>query len=436
MQNDVCLTLKQTELKKLTLLSKWGCDGSSGHSLYKQKFEEDQDSDAHIFLTSFVPLELISGDLNSPNKVVIWKNARPGSSRYCRPIRLQFIHETSDITLKEKKYIEDQIEALKPSAVNFHGKQMYIDHHLLFTMIDGKICNAATSTTSTQKCYLCGATSKLFNNIDLMVQREVDTTAFSFGLSTLHAWIRFFECLLHMSYKLPIKTWQARGEINKNIVSDTKKRIQDDFRTKLGLLVDRPKPGFGSTNDGNTARRFFQNVEIASSITGIDKQLIHRFKVILQTIASGHFIDTKKFKKYALETARMFTDKYPWYNMPPTVHKILIHGPDIIDSFMVPIGQLTEEAQEAINKEIKRCREGFARKCSRQKTLEDVFNRLLIASDPVISSHRRLPKRKSKSFEREVIDFLLPPETEVSSTDTSDTSEKASSDEETEEESD
>lgn len=40
------------------LICKWGCDGSSGQSEYKQKFNEENNSDANIFLTSFVPLQL------------------------------------------------------------------------------------------------------------------------------------------------------------------------------------------------------------------------------------------------------------------------------------------------------------------------------------------------------------------------------------------
>ena len=40
--------------------------------------------------------------------------------------------------------------------------------------------------------------------------------------------------------------------------SPAKKTIQERFRKEIGLLVDVPKPGgSGTTNDGNTARRFF-----------------------------------------------------------------------------------------------------------------------------------------------------------------------------------
>ena len=41
----------------------------------------------------------------------------------------------------------------------------------------------------------------------------------------------------------------------------------------MGLIVDQPKPGFGNTNDGNTARRFFQNAEKSAEITKIDVNL-------------------------------------------------------------------------------------------------------------------------------------------------------------------
>ena len=122
----------------------------------------------------------------------------------------------------------------------------------------------------------------------------------------LHAWIRFFECLLHLSYKLPLKKWQAQGEEDKKIVAATKKNIQTRFKKELGLIIDRPKPGFGSTNDGNTARRFFESYELSAAITGIDKDLINRFGIIMKVISSGYKINIEKFQHYTKTTAEIF----------------------------------------------------------------------------------------------------------------------------------
>jgi len=79
-----------------------------------------------------------------------------------------------------------------------------------------------------------------------MIRSKIVTENLQYGISVLHGWIRFFECLLHLAYKLPIKKWQARSEEDKNIVQQTKKKIQDLFRSETGLIIDVPKIGFGS----------------------------------------------------------------------------------------------------------------------------------------------------------------------------------------------
>ena len=134
-----------------------------------------------------------------------------------------------------------------------------------------------------------------------------------------------------------------------------KSYVQRRFREELGLRIDRPRQGTGSSNDGNTARRFFQNFEIAAEITGVDIELIKRFYIILQTLSSGESIDSQKFGAFAYKTAQLYVEKYKWYYMPSSVHKILIHGEVIIQHFgILPIGQISEDAQEGRNKDYKK----------------------------------------------------------------------------------
>lgn len=67
--------LSRQSFDSLTLISKWGCDGSSSQSTYKQKFsEEGEYSDEYLFSVSFVPLQLVSD-----HNVIIWQNPRPSS---------------------------------------------------------------------------------------------------------------------------------------------------------------------------------------------------------------------------------------------------------------------------------------------------------------------------------------------------------------------
>ncbi|GFY77116.1 hypothetical protein TNIN_107071 [Trichonephila inaurata madagascariensis] len=85
-----------------------------------------------------------------------------------------------------------------------------------------------------------------------------------------------------------------------------KKEVQEKFRQQMGLLVHAPKFDCGTTNDDNTAREFFLNPVIASSITGIDEILIRKLHVVLTTTACGQNIDAQQFKKFCLATAKHY----------------------------------------------------------------------------------------------------------------------------------
>lgn len=339
------------------------------------------------------------------NKKIIWQNPRPSSPLYCSGIRIRFVKENDDITRQEISYIKSKISNLKETRIE-GDKIKTVKHSLMLTMVDAKVCNSATNTTSTMKCYICGATSKDFNKLDR--QREANPSTFKFGLSILHARIRFFESLLHLSYKLEVKKWQLRNEDDKNAVKQRKSMIQEDFRNRLGLIVDVPKAGFGNTNDGNTSRRFFADPEVAAEVTGLNVQLIYRLKVILETMVSGHKINTKKFATYALDTAKLYVEKYPWHPMTPTMHKILIHGAIVIENCLLPIGQLSEEAAEARNKHFRYYRLFHSRKFSRESCNIDVLNRLLLTSDPLLTEIRPTPRKTTKPFLKETVELLLP----------------------------
>lgn len=402
-QENVIQPHSTSTFEKLVLYSKWGFDGSSSHTQYKQKFISETADDKYMFLSSLVPLRL--SYKNDNNSVILWQNPKPSSPRFCRPISLQYLKETDELVKVTKLEIDNQIQNLSHTEVNVKGKAYLVEHQPVFTMVDGKLCNTLSNTKSTLKCYLCDATSTEFNNLNQILQKPLKTEYISFGLSVLHCWIRMFESLLHLSYKLPIQAWRV-NKITKGIVEQNKKRIQTEFKKQLSLIVDRPKPGFGNSNDGNSARTFFQNFEKSAEITQLDLQLIKRFYIILQTISSGFKINNVKFHTFCQDTASRYVNLYPWMPMTPTVHKILIHGPAIINHALLPIGQLSEEAQESRNKDFKAYRERFSRKTSRTENLIDIMNRLLISSDPIISQMRKLPNTKRKAFDPEVIEML------------------------------
>lgn len=168
-----------------------------------------------------------------------------------------------------------------------------------------------------------------------------------------------------------------------------------------------PKQGFGSTNDGNTARRFFENAALTAEILNLDEKFVASCKVILQTMTSGFAVHIEKFRVYCLDVAKRYFELYSWYPMPTLVHTILIHGYAIIEMSVLPIEQLSEDAQEARNNDICRYRENFSRKCTREKTMSAVFRRLLASSDPQITNFQKLKIKNSAPLPSDVIELLL-----------------------------
>ncbi|EFN73569.1 hypothetical protein EAG_09170, partial [Camponotus floridanus] len=129
----------------------------------------------------------------------------------------------------------DEINNLQPSVENKFGKSFKVIHTLYCTMIDGKVCNVLTDQKSTTSCNICGVNPKNINDLQY------------------------------------IKELQINEEYYK------KKQIQEGLKSQLSITVDVVKQRYGTTNDGNTARRFFLNPEIVSNVLGINQALIERF---------------------------------------------------------------------------------------------------------------------------------------------------------------
>ncbi|EFN84566.1 hypothetical protein EAI_05380, partial [Harpegnathos saltator] len=100
---------------------------------------------------------------------------------------------------------------------------------------------------------------------------------------------------------------------------------------KFGLKVDKPKwGGSGTCNDGNTARLAFSDTDLFADCLGLNRQLFLNFKTILIALSCHFPINEQRFEKLCISTAELYINCYPWYPMPSTIHKILIHGTQII----------------------------------------------------------------------------------------------------------
>lgn len=72
--------------------------------------------------------------------------------------------------------------------------------------------------------------------------------------------------------------------------------------------------------------------------------------------------------------------QFPFIPVGNISYKTLIPN----NNYFFNLGALSEEPQEARNKDFKRYRTDFSRKISRKDTLEDIFNRFMLTSDPLV----------------------------------------------------
>eukprot|EP00734_Pompholyxophrys_sp_LG126_P000180 Pompholyxophrys_sp_v1_NODE_30_length_3689_cov_21.111998.p2 type:complete len:247 gc:universal NODE_30_length_3689_cov_21.111998:3048-2308(-) len=242
--------------------------------------------DAALLATSVVPLLLKVG------QKIIWKNPCPGSSRFCRPLHLQFSKEDREVSEHMEEFVLSQINNLSQSIFRSLDDKLeiHISHQLMYTMIDGKASNNLTGTGNST-CRLCGAKPSEMNNLTTVFGKPVRNDFLKYGLHTLHLWIRALEYCLNISYSLEGK-FASYSRMTKGESESLQKRtifIQQQLWQHLHLIVDQPKAGgAGTSNNGNTARRFFQRRDQVAQLTGFDSGILDQISVYLRVLCCGY----------------------------------------------------------------------------------------------------------------------------------------------------
>jgi len=189
-------------------------------------------------------------------------------------------------------------------------------------------------------------------------------------------------------------------------------KVKRAFKREMNLIVDSANSP-GNTLTGNVARKAFAHPIKFAQIIGVSPMLVSNFFVIWQTLASKHLIRVEHFERLCAETLELYMSEVGWFNLPPTLHKILVHGREIIEASPVPIGLTSEESSESNNKFIRKYLLHHTRKTSQLDTMTDLVHRLLAVSDPLlIAKSFKGKKDKSRSLTSEMTELLHIPENE------------------------
>jgi hypothetical protein len=207
--------------------------------------------------------------------------------------------------------------------------------------------------------------------------------------------LRTFELLLHVGYKQDIKKFKAQSPEEKTKKDAREVRVKKAFMTELGLTVDqRREGGFGNTNTGNVAHKALENYVTTAQICGVSPMLVSNLDTIRRILSSAFAIDSQAFHSFCRETLDLYMADAGWYQIPPTLHRVLVHGHAIIEATPLNIGLTSEEGSESNTKFARKFYKNHTRKTSQQNTMSDLFLRLMDCSDPFILNQKITQKIK------------------------------------------
>ena len=171
--------------------------------------------------------------------------------------------------------------------------------------------------------------------------------------------------------------------------------------------------GSGNSEDGNSFREAFRtekNRKTMSEECDVPLNFIEGLWNIYVALTSHLYIDPKLFGAYCDKVLKIYFTKLKWYRMIPSVHKILVHGPELLEELMkeaptIAPGQLSEEPSEHFNKLLKNDELGHAPQNSRKKRLKAMSDRGIERSDVLVRSYEASELkhlRKELDYPREV----------------------------------
>lgn len=115
-----------------------------------------------------------------------------------------------------EKY-ENLLKKVELYCLKIGDMEFHLSFDMKCTMIDGKICNILTDNKASSRCNICGVGPKLMNDLNHVITRKCNEEFYKFGMSTLHAWIRSLEYLLHIVYNLDFRKSAARTSQEKEL---------------------------------------------------------------------------------------------------------------------------------------------------------------------------------------------------------------------------
>lgn len=428
---------------------KTGHDGAGGQSVYRAN--QNPMTDANIFSKMMVPLSL--SDTNTGQE--FWRNQTPNSAFWARPMALIAEKENPELIRFVNEIFEPQEQALRENGLSFdyNGQNYKVSVIIEDSMKDMKV-RMVESGLGGADCLMCHTrqadwkdVKKISEEDAFQITRTAEKTVQLYkemieekgqivrkkndyevraGLTTeplstsdhhyitlTHQYINGTTWYLNIFYRISsnLLVWTIRGEENQAKLKVAKYSVLKHIEENTGLKLDQCDSSSGNTGTsttGSQGRRFF-SYELREKVIGclpnkyknIMNWLMKTYSVILRAVSSTQQVNVDELKKITREFTLFVAEELAWIEYNLTVHNLIFHSAELIErNNGIALGELSEEALESCNKDVRNYREFLARKIGHIPNLTDVFNRLYIRSDPLLrhiidESQSRKGKRTS-----------------------------------------
>ena len=150
--------------------------------------------------------------------------------------------------------------------------------------------------------------------------------------------------------------------------------------------------------------------DVLAKECGVPLKFVKGVYILWVCLASSLPICPDKFQQFCDDIKDCYLESCAWYNLSPTLHKILVHGSQVIQLFpdTITSGMLSEEPGEASNKTLKHFQAHHARQDSAENRNLSVFHRMMDRSDPQIVHHftnRQKTGKAAEVFPKAVLDL-------------------------------
>ena len=195
---------------------------------------------------------------------------------------------------REAARLKKEVESVEPYEID----GLKIEFNGYPTLTDGKVkVNwSEWEKKAMTNCVICRASPKQMSKRH--GKWKVNENHFAFGIACLHVRLCAFTWLCKGFLYADFKRWSKDGPEEKALIDARMKELQRRFKEELELPVYFTSET-GNSNDGNCARKAFDNYETFARIIEQPEDLVRDLGYMIDMINSSNPLDADKFEEFA-----------------------------------------------------------------------------------------------------------------------------------------